>query len=248
MVFALDRLWNLGLSVDERLAAAREAHVLVQGGGSGYDVNTLGLGGVVLSPAAGTSRPESRPGLPGIWLVCAQASAKVPTTSHLARFDKASSKPEFRRALSRHVRASNALVRTLWEAAGTADRLNPSRPCSGDKPPSISRTGEAELPSPGPDFALLARRIEAAERTLRKLSNVGRLGVFTPEVRSMLALSRRAGIPARVSGGGGGDAVVAFAPGKEPAERLSSAFSACGWPATVLAPDSACEGPETLLI
>ncbi|MBM4353194.1 MAG: hypothetical protein FJ109_05255 [Deltaproteobacteria bacterium] len=233
-ICALDAWWGLGLPAELRLALARSAHAEAQGGGSGYDVNTIGLGGVVLTRASARSRPESRPALPGIWLVCARAKEKTPTTRHLAAFAKALSRPPFRKALSRHVRASNALVRFLWSAAGRTQLPD--------------RRQRQDHVAPRPDFDLLARRVAAAEKTLRELSALGRLGVFTPEVDAMLALARRLEQPARVSGGGGGDAVVAFAPDRDAAERLSAAFGAEGWPAALLPPDSPCEGPKTLLV
>jgi mevalonate kinase len=245
-VWAVDHWLGLGLSVEKRISIARKAHAATQRqgappplagagsdpaatagegtrgtGGSGYDVNTIGLGGVVLTRASAPSSPESRHALPGIWLVAARAHKKTPTVYHLALFDRAMSNPMFRRALTLHVRASNALVRWLWGHAG-AERT--------------------------PDFAELAARVDSAEQTLRQLSRVGRLGVFSREVQALLAVARKAGLPARVSGGGRGDAVVAFAPDGEVAERLSAGFAARGWSARVLPPDSPCGGPETLVV
>ncbi len=217
MIAALDRWWGLGLSVEQQIALARRAHSQVQGGGSGYDVSTVALGGIVLSRATGGPKAQSRPALQGLFLVCARATAKVPTTRHIEAFRSALSRTDFRRALTRHVRASNSLVRLLWEWPAS--------------PPHR-----------------LAWMVEACERTLTDLSATGRLRIFTPEIRAMQAVARRQGIPARISGGGGGDAVVAFAPGPHQAQRLSDAFAASGWPASVLDPDSPCGGPETLLV
>ena len=70
-----------------------------------------------------------------------------------------------------------------------------------------------------------------ANETLQALDRAGSIGILTPEIDALLAVARGVGVPARVSGAGGGDGVVGLAATARDAERLARAWTDSGFAA-----------------
>jgi phosphomevalonate kinase len=71
--------------------------------------------------------------------------------------------------------------------------------------------------------------VSATEETLRRIADSGGLELFTPEIEHLLALSRTNGIPARISGAGGGDIVIGLCDDPARARALRTVWSSAGY-------------------
>lgn len=212
------RLCGLSLQPAQLVRLASLAHRAAQGGGSGYDIVTQVRGGMVLCRAPDGVPADGGRGLP------TQTDVDV----DVARSD----------------RFSGVLV---WAHTGrsspTSAMLGGFRRCLDDPvfcavldqhAESSARLGHLlfhkgwcrELPE----------QIEETEQTLRALDRAGSLGLFTREIEVLLEQARRAGLPARISGAGGGDRVVGFAPDLAMGEVLVKTWCDAGYRAGLVVP------------
>jgi len=207
----------LALTAGDRGAALRLAwagHARAQGGGSGYDVATCILGGVVAFRAGdsplpcvtgeeGWPRAEEAQLVPGLHVVEAFTGRRAGTRDLLARLEVArGDDPGVVPALAAHRDASAALIAAL--------------------------VGETHEP--------VSAAVETTADTLRALDE--RLGgaILIEEIRTLVDVARRADVPARVSGAGGGDGVVGFARTDWLASRLRMRWIQAGFAARIIEP------------
>jgi phosphomevalonate kinase len=197
------------------LEAALRAHRRAQHErGSGYDVVTVTLGGLIRwrPPEMGApsrSLPPggmNPPGLPGasalFWpeglhVVAGFSGRSAPTAPLLARIAAA---PE----LDTDLRVLGVPVQALVEAFARAD-----------------------LP-------VLLAGVGACHRALAAWDARRNLGLITPELAHLLWLAEQAGAACKISGAGGGDSVVALSSSREPLEQLAVRWQQAGfhpfWP------------------
>jgi phosphomevalonate kinase len=184
------------------LAPAIAAHGAAQGGGSGYDVATSLFGGAVLfrSPSDGAKSPKvlNKSALPAVHLVTASAGPSADTAGLLIRWREAMVPGE-----------DGVLAPALAKAA--ADHVETSSALAD----SLWRWGWCRSTE---------RLVAECVSTLEVLDSVAGLGAYTPRIRELLALAEAAGHPAKISGAGGGDLVVGFAPDRAGASRLQAVW------------------------
>lgn len=193
---------ELPIAPGKLLVPAIAAHRAVQGGGSGYDVAASLFGGAVLfrSPVEGAGSPKvlNKPSLPPIHLVTASAGPSAETSRMLARWQEAFEAADDGAADSAF---AQAVAEHVDSSAALAD--------------SLWRWG----------WCRSTRQLVAeCVSTLEVLDSVAGLGAYTPRIRELLALAEKAGFPAKISGAGGGDLVVGFAPDAGGASRLQAVW------------------------
>ena len=192
-------------------------HARAQGGGSGYDVATC-LTGAAARFRAAPRPPAPTPGVgplpqvepvrlvPGLRIVEAFTGQRAPTRDLLARLAARRMAPETAAAIEA------ALAAHVRSSAGLVAAL----------------VGES--------FGPVAEAVDAASASLRALDDRLDGMIFTDEIRTLLEIAHRAGVPARVSGAGGGDGVVAFARTDWLASRLRMRWIQAGFAARVAVP------------
>jgi mevalonate kinase len=197
------------------LELAGAAHCEAQGGGSGYDIATQVYGGLVhfvpQSPATS--------GAGG--LVVAEQSRRTGFAGHLVWAHSGVPAP----TATMLSRFENALQDPLF-----AKVLDRHAAASRNLGRLLFQSGWC------PE---LANAVERANETLQLLDEAGSLGVFTAGIRHLIACAQKTGFPARVSGAGGGDRVVGFAPASDAASRLVDAWRGAGFVAGVVVPGTA---------
>jgi len=186
-------------------ALAAGAHQAVQKGGSGYDVATIAHGGAVLFSRPGTPRK----GPPQV--------DRRPHLSDLVPVVASTGRPAptgillgtFRRACE-----STSFQTLLARHVETSTALARGLWARG------WREGGAD-------------DVARTRASLAALDRAGNLGILTPDVERLLRMADQAGFPAKISGAGGGDAVVGFAADAEAAARLARTWRAGGAPVAV---------------
>jgi len=160
---------------------------------------------------------------------------KADTASLLARFEQARKRRGFDAALAEHVACSNALCIVLAAGERTLDGEDPFPPSGGGQrssPLPLGGGGQRSSPLPlgggGQGRGALAASIASVRSSLLRLDRIGRIGIHVPEVEAALAVADSLGIPAKVSGAGGGDSIVAFPPDMDAARLLADACRGAG--------------------
>ncbi|MFH1532796.1 MAG: hypothetical protein ABIK09_18900 [Pseudomonadota bacterium] len=200
---------------DAALRLAWAGHARAQGGGSGYDVAACLLGGVVAFRAADSPLPRAAGGEEG-W-PSAEEARLAPGLHVVEAFTG-------RRAETR------ALLARLETARSEDPGVTLALAAHGDASAALigALIGATDEP--------VTAAVDAAGATLAILDE--RLGgaILTDEIRTLVDVARRAGVPARVSGAGGGDGVVGFARSDWLASRLRMRWIQAGFAARVLEP------------
>ncbi len=88
----------------------------------------------------------------------------------------------------------------------------------------------------GQEQAGVQELVDRAHASLERLDRDGGIGIFTTELKQLLAIAGGAKIPARISGAGGGDLVVGFAFDADGATRVVRAWRSAGFKATSFTP------------
>ena len=187
-----------------RLALA--AHLGAQGGrGSGYDVATIAYGGLVR------------------WRPLRIAGDARVTTGEAERLDW----PSSLHMLAGYTGRSASTTRLLegLEQRAAADRLATARGLIELGRP-VAALGDAFLSG---DIDEVLSGIRACHRALVAWPDGRALGVVTPEVEAMIQIADSTGAAAKVSGAGGGDSVLAFAPNASILQATAAAWRAVGF-------------------
>ena len=208
----------LALTGGQRGAALRLAwagHSRAQGGGSGYDIAACLVGGAVTFTSGAGALPTSMG--EGPW-PSAEAARLVPGL----RIVEASTG---KRAPTRDILARLEAAR-VRDPDGITNALAAHRDTSSGLVSALT----------GDDLGRVAASVEATAVTLEDLD--ARLGgvILADEIRTLVDVAAHAGVPARPSGAGGGDGVVAFAATDWLASRLRMRWIQAGVPARVLEP------------
>lgn len=208
-------LANHGATPQRVLELAGAAHFETQGGGSGYDIATQVYGGLVQfgprTPAPSGARA----------LTVAEQSRRARFAGHLVWAHSG-------------VPAPTATMLSRFASS----LQNPAFASALDRHATASNELGRLLLQRG-WCSELANAVGRANETLQLLDQAGSLGVFTAEIRELLACAEGLKLPARVSGAGGGDRVVGFAPDLDAAWRLVDAWRGAGFEAGVVVPGTA---------
>ena len=208
----------LVLTSGDREAALRLAwtgHARAQGGGSGYDVAACLTGGAVRFHAG--SEPLSGDLETGAWPRV--EAVQLPRGLRVVE------------ASTGHRAPTRDLLARL-EAARADDPQGIAAALAAHRDTSAS-LAEALVDDSG---ASLQGAAEAAAVTLDRLDALLGHVILTEEIRTLVDVARRAGVPARVSGAGGGDGVVGFARSEWLASRLRMRWIQAGFAARGLEP------------
>jgi len=200
---------------DAALRLAWAGHARAQGGGSGYDVAACLTGGAVVFRAGETPVPTrlQAPQWPVVERVSLSPGLRV--------VEAYSGRRARTRDLLARLTAARAESPVDMEAALAAHQDSSAAlldALTGGSPDAISDA------------------TDATAETLRALD--ARLGgvILTDEIRTLVDIARVAGVPARVSGAGGGDGVVAFARTEWLASRLRMRWIQAGFAARFVEP------------
>jgi phosphomevalonate kinase len=197
------------------LPLALAGHAKAQGGGSGYDVATCLTGRATVFQAA-ARQPVAGPG-----------------EETGARTERVALVPGLRivEAFTGHRAPTRELLVRLDAARAATPQV------LADALADHGRTSAALVAAlTGTSFEALTGAVDDASASLEALDACLDGGVLTGEIRTLIEIARRAGVPARVSGAGGGDGVVAFARTEWMASRLRMRWIQAGFAARVVAP------------
>ena len=208
---------SLALADGDRSVATRLAwagHARAQGGGSGYDVATSIYGGAVkfLGADGPLAQSVGEMGWPRAEAVKLAPGLRIVEAS------------TGRRAATRELLAGLETARRRDPGVDLA--LAAHREASESLIQAL--TGETLEPVPA--------AVDGAAATLEDLDGLLGGAILTDEARTLVDIARRAGVPARVSGAGGGDNVVAFARTEWLASRLRMRWIQAGFAARILEP------------
>lgn len=220
---------QLGVALEDgavfRLAAA--AHALAQRGGSAYDVAASAMGGWVLYERDADGPLPWEGWDPG---VCGSQESLEATLAFGLEYG---SWPRVRRRkrLSVGVLAGDTGVRAL--TAGYIARFA----CAKEREEVRAALRQhvevsnalARAVWGGESASVIREAVRETVGTLRELDRVARLGIYTPEIETLLFEAARAGVTAKISGAGGGDCVVGLAWGREEYVRCQEAWERAGF-------------------
>lgn len=207
------------LSRDRLFRLAALAHSNAQGrAGSGYDVATQVLGGVVLYRPPAAERWRATPDALTPWL-------DVPWPEHSAE---------------RLPWPEGLFLTACWVGQGASTRgmMFAARAEAEEHLDAMaSRTRDVIRAWREGRVAQILPALDAAEDALRRWDAASGTGAVTSAVRDAVDLARAAGCAGRTSGAGGGDCVLAFASEEGHLDAARSAWSAAGLRPITITPD-----------